>query len=100
MIKYDQNMMRVKEREESIMVKRIQEGLDMLLKEISFLSRNEKGELENKQKFRERNRKYNIETKGLKVVLDELKQWHVVKEATTVKYNQRGRDTNRICYSE
>ena len=43
----------------------------------------------NQQKYRALSRKYDIERKGLKVVIEELKQRLIAKKAKLMRYNQR-----------
>lgn len=53
----------------------------MLSKEIPQLDRKEKWEVESQQKYRALKSGYNIKRKGLRMVMEELKQYSVGKKA-------------------
>lgn len=61
--------------------------LDMFSKDISVLDRKEKGQSKSKQKYSALKRKYINERKGLKVIMEGLKQCFVAKKAKMVRYD-------------
>ena len=80
--------------------RRILGDIDTLSHDVAVLDRERKGELKNRSKFNLLNRKYRIKNKGLKVVLEELKQRILAKKGKIKRYDQRIKQyrQNRLFY--
>ena len=70
---------------------RIVGDIKRLKQEVNFLEREVKGELglKKKRKLSELNERYRVKRKGLKTVIEELKQIILVKSAKVRRYKQR-----------
>ena len=70
---------------------RIDGDIKRLKQEVNFLERESKGELglKKKRKLRELNERYGVKSKGLKTVIEELKQRMLAKSAKVRRYEQR-----------
>ena len=80
---------RKKEKKDPWWKRRIQNDIAKLRKEISIMDRYRKGELKRIYKVIEMEKKYSIRKKGLKVVLEELKQRVKAKASKIKRYDQR-----------
>ena len=71
--------------------RRIEEDIKRLRKEVNFLEREVKGELglKKKRKLSELNERYRVKRKGLKTVIEELKQRIFAKNVKIRRYQQR-----------
>ena len=87
-------------RKESCWKRRIPESIKTLLKDISVLDRKDKGELRNQQKYGALSRKYDMARKGLKVVIEELKQRLIAKKAKPMRYDRRIKQYEQIDHTE
>ena len=65
------------------------EGLKEVRKHINILERHQRGEVRRKEKFEELERKYNIKKKGIRTVIEELKQCLHAKAANRKRYEER-----------
>ena len=54
--------------------RRIKKSINKVRKHINILERHQRGEIRRKEKYEELERKYNIKKKGIKTVIEELKQ--------------------------
>ena len=71
--------------------RRTEGGIKRLKQEVNFLERESKGELglKKKCKLSELNERYRVKSKGLKTVIEELKQRMLAKSAKIRRYEQR-----------
>ena len=69
--------------------RRIEGNITELRKHISILNRERKGELRSRVKYLELNKKYEIDKKGILLVIEELKQRLQAKAAKVKRYEQR-----------
>lgn len=71
--------------------RRIQADIKRLRQEVNFLERESKGELglKKKRKLGKLNKRYGVKRKGLKTVIEELKQKMLAKSAKIRRYEQR-----------
>ncbi|XP_068713270.1 uncharacterized protein [Montipora foliosa] len=71
--------------------RRIEGDIKRLKQEVNFLERELKGELglKKKRKLSELNERYRVKSKGMKTVLEELKQTMLAKSAKIRRYEQR-----------
>ena len=71
--------------------RRIEGDIKRLRHEVNFLEREVKGELglKKKRKLSELNERYRVKRKGLKTVIEELKQRILAKSAKVRRYQQR-----------
>lgn len=60
----------------------------MFSKDISLLDRKEKGKIKSEQHYKALNRKYDIEGKGLKLLMEKLKQRLGAKKVQMAIYGQ------------
>ena len=80
--------------------RRIENDIDILRKDIAILERKKRGELRREGKFSFLQKKYNVNRKGLAVVIEELKQRVTAKKAKLNRYEQRIKQyrQNRLFY--
>lgn len=71
--------------------RRIEADIKRLRQEVNFLERESKGELglKKKRKLGKLNKRYGVKRKGLKTVIEELKQKMLAKSAKIRRYEQR-----------
>ena len=72
--------------------RRIEGDIKRLRQEVNFLEREVKGELglkKKRKKLRGLNERYRVKRKGLKTVIEELKQRMFAKSAKVIRYQQR-----------
>ena len=71
--------------------RRIEGDIKTLRQDVNLLRRDLKGELgsKKKQKMKELYEKYSVKKKGLKTVIEELKQRMLAKRAKVKRYEQR-----------
>ncbi len=69
--------------------RRIQRDINELRKHISIMDRERRGELRTRRKYLEIEKKYQVDRKGLLVVIEELKQRLTAKAAKIRRYEQR-----------
>ena len=69
--------------------RRIERDINELRKHISIMDRERKGELRSRRKYLEIEKKYQVDRKGLLVVIEELKQRLTAKAANIRRYEQR-----------
>ena len=69
--------------------RRIERDINELRKHISIMDRERKGELRSRRKYLEIEKKYQVDRKGLLVVIEELKQRLTAKAAKIRRHEQR-----------
>ena len=69
--------------------RRIERDINQIRKHISIMDRERKGELRSRRKYLEIEKKYQVDRKGLPVVIEELKQRLTAKAAKIRRYEQR-----------
>ena len=80
-----------REKNEPRWKRRIEGDIKKLRQDVNLLTRDLKGELgsKKKQKMKELYEKYRVKRKGLKIVIEELKQRMLPKSAKVKRYDQR-----------
>ena len=69
--------------------KRIKKSINKVRKHINILEGHQRGEIKRKEKYEELERKYNIKKKGIRTVIEELKQRLHAKTAKLKRYEER-----------
>ena len=69
--------------------RRIKKSINKVRKHINILERHQIGEIKRKEKYEELERKYNIKKKGIRTVIEELKQQLHAKTAKLKRYEER-----------
>ena len=69
--------------------RRIKKSINKVRKHINILERHQRGEIRRKEKYEELERKYNIKKKGIRTVIEELKQQLHAKTAKLKRYEER-----------
>ncbi|XP_063598714.1 uncharacterized protein LOC134775182 [Penaeus indicus] len=80
---------RANEMKEPWWKRRIKVSIKEIRKHINILERKERGDLKRMEKYKQLEQKYRIKRKGLKVVLEELKQRFKAKSMKIKRYEQR-----------
>ena len=69
--------------------KRKIKSINKVRKDINILERDQRGEIKRKEKYEELKRKYNTKKKGIRTVIEELKQHLHAKTANLKRYEER-----------
>ena len=78
--------------------RRIKKSINKVKKHINIFERPQRGEIKRKEKYEELERKYNIKKKGIRAIIEELKQRLHPKTEKLKRYEERVKQykTNRI----
>ena len=69
--------------------RRIKKSINKVRKHINILECHQRGKIRRKEKYEELERKYNIKKKGIRTVIEELKQRLHAKAAKLKRYEER-----------